>query len=89
MICSHASLLKKVGNTKYDSVFFYVENIYFPTYEFILFFYYFRRYNRSYKMSHAGHNLNLNDVWSKVSEGIEHIYRIQDMSPSAYMVLYT
>jgi hypothetical protein len=40
-------------------------------------------------MSHIDRNLNLNDVWLKVSDGIEHIYRIQDMSPTAYMELYT
>jgi hypothetical protein len=33
--------------------------------------------------------LNLNDVWLKVSEGIDHIYRIQEMSPPDYMQLYT
>ncbi|CAF0885104.1 unnamed protein product [Adineta ricciae] len=40
-------------------------------------------------MSLQGANLNLNDVWAKVSEGIEHVYRIQDMSATAYMELYT
>jgi hypothetical protein len=34
-------------------------------------------------------NPNLNDVWSKVSKGIDQIYRIQDMSPTDYMLLYT
>ncbi len=40
-------------------------------------------------MSQQGPNLNLSDVWLKLSEGIEHIYRIQEMSPKAYMELYT
>ncbi|CAF0783301.1 unnamed protein product [Adineta steineri] len=40
-------------------------------------------------MAHKDRNLNLNDVWIKVSDGIDHIYRIQDMSPTAYMELYT
>ncbi|CAF1478173.1 unnamed protein product [Rotaria sordida] len=31
---------------------------------------------------------NLNDVWMKVSEGIELIYRIQKMLPETYMKLY-
>jgi hypothetical protein len=40
-------------------------------------------------MAHGDRNLNLNDVWIKVSDGIEHIYRIQEMAPKAYMELYT
>ncbi|UJR37526.1 hypothetical protein I4U23_030228 [Adineta vaga] len=40
-------------------------------------------------MAHIDRSLNLNDVWIKVSDGIEHIYRIQDMSATAYMELYT
>jgi hypothetical protein len=40
-------------------------------------------------MSHQERNLTLNEVWNKVSEGIEHIYRIQNMSPTDYMLLYT
>ncbi|CAF4837528.1 unnamed protein product [Rotaria sp. Silwood1] len=40
-------------------------------------------------MSRPDGNMTLNDVWVKVSEGIERIYRIQEMSPTAYMELYT
>ena len=39
----------------------------------------------------AGPNkpMNLNEVWMKVSNGIDHIYRIQGMSTAAYMEFYT
>jgi hypothetical protein len=40
-------------------------------------------------MSQPDRILNLNDVWVKVSDGMEHIYRIQEMSTTAYMELYT
>lgn len=40
-------------------------------------------------MAHQDKNINLNEVWIKVSDGIEHIYRIQEMSAQAYMELYT
>jgi hypothetical protein len=40
-------------------------------------------------MSHVERNLGLDHVWNKVSEGIDHIYRIQAMSPEAYILLYT
>ncbi|CAF2488809.1 unnamed protein product [Rotaria sp. Silwood2] len=40
-------------------------------------------------MTQGDRSLNLNDVWMKVSEGIGNIYRIQEMSPAAYMDLYS
>ncbi|CAF2960002.1 unnamed protein product [Rotaria sp. Silwood2] len=40
-------------------------------------------------MTHSDRGLNLNDVWARVSEGIERIYRNEEMSPHAYMELYT
>jgi hypothetical protein len=40
-------------------------------------------------MSHVERNLNLNHVWNEVSEGIDHIYRIQAMPPGDYILLYT
>lgn len=40
-------------------------------------------------MANPGKSMNFNDVWLRVSDGIDHIYRIQAMSPKAYMELYT
>ncbi|CAF1237055.1 unnamed protein product [Rotaria sordida] len=40
-------------------------------------------------MLHTDDKSNLNDIWMKVSEGIEHIYRIEEMSHKAYMNLYS
>jgi hypothetical protein len=40
-------------------------------------------------MSHTDRTLTIDDVWIKISDGIDHIYRIQDMAPKAYMELYT
>ncbi|CAF2836167.1 unnamed protein product, partial [Rotaria sp. Silwood2] len=40
-------------------------------------------------MTHSSRDLNLNDVWARVSEGIERIYRIRKMSPHTYHELYT
>jgi len=40
-------------------------------------------------MANVDRNPELSSVWIKVSDGIEHIYRIQEMAPKAYMELYT
>jgi hypothetical protein len=40
-------------------------------------------------MSRADRNIVVEDVWNEVSKGIDHIYRIQAMTPTAYMELYT
>ncbi len=40
-------------------------------------------------MSHLENNLNLNNMWSKVSEGVDHIYQFQEMPVKAYMEFYT
>ncbi|CAF5159276.1 unnamed protein product [Rotaria sp. Silwood1] len=39
-------------------------------------------------MSHIGRDLNFNEIWMRVSEGLERIYRIQEISPSSHGELY-
>ena len=39
-------------------------------------------------MSRGERELTLDEVWNEVSKGIDHIYRIQAMSPTNYMELY-
>lgn len=40
-------------------------------------------------MTQTDGSSNLSDVWTRVSNGIERIYQIQEMSPKDYMELYT
>ncbi|CAF3365537.1 unnamed protein product, partial [Rotaria sp. Silwood2] len=39
-------------------------------------------------MSRTDRNLNFNDIWMKISEGLEHIYRNQEMLLESYLHLY-
>lgn len=40
-------------------------------------------------MSHTNRHVKLDEVWAKLSEGIDHVYQFQSMKKPAYMVLYT
>ncbi|CAF4583527.1 unnamed protein product, partial [Rotaria sp. Silwood2] len=39
-------------------------------------------------MPHIDRNVNFNDVWIKVLEALEHIYRTKEMLPTSSMDLY-
>jgi hypothetical protein len=39
-------------------------------------------------MSQEGNILSFDNMWIKLLEGIEHVYQIQELSPTTYMELY-
>lgn len=40
-------------------------------------------------MSHTNRHVKLQEVWAKLSEGIDHVYQFQSIRTPAYMYLYT
>lgn len=40
-------------------------------------------------MSHTNRHVKLDEVWAKLLDGINHVYRFQAMKKPAYMLLYT
>jgi hypothetical protein len=39
-------------------------------------------------MSQSGNILNFDDMWVRLSEGLERIYQGQNIPPNAFMTLY-
>jgi hypothetical protein len=39
--------------------------------------------------SQGNRNIKFDDVWSKLLEGIQHTYQFHEMSPGAWILLYT
>jgi hypothetical protein len=48
-----------------------------------------RRLSENTTMAANNRNLAFDDVWRKLLEGIEHIYQFHEMTPAAWMQLYT